>query len=39
MIEKRKAILRKVLKCKNLKSLDKKAFLRAWKAVAFLYSG
>jgi len=36
MFEKRKAILREALKCKVLKKLDKRVFLKAWRTVAFL---
>ena len=36
MFEKRKAILQEALKCKNLKKLDKRDFLKAWRALAFL---
>jgi len=36
MFEKRRAILRDALNCKDLKKLDKRDFLRAWKALAFL---
>jgi hypothetical protein len=39
MFEKRKAILREALKCKDLKKLDKRNFLKAWKALAFLHPG
>jgi hypothetical protein len=38
-IQKRKAILLEALKCKDIKSLDKDAFLGIWKAIAFLFSG
>ncbi|KKR03209.1 MAG: hypothetical protein UT30_C0035G0004 [Candidatus Uhrbacteria bacterium GW2011_GWF2_39_13] len=37
MIEKKKCILNNALKCKNLKRLNKKTFLNAWKALAFLH--
>lgn len=36
MFEKRRAILRDALKCKDLKKLNKRDFLKAWKALAFL---
>jgi hypothetical protein len=36
-MKKRKAILKEALKCKDLKKLEKEAFLNAWHAVAFLY--
>jgi len=39
MIEKRKAILQEALKCKNLKKLDKRDFLKVWKSLAFLQPG
>jgi len=39
MIEKKNRILNNALKRKNLKTLDKKTFLSAWKALAFLFSG
>lgn len=38
-IKKREAILHEALKCSDLKSLDKEAFLDAWKAIAFLQPG
>ena len=39
MFEKRKAILEKALKCKDLKKLKKRVFLKAWKAIFFLHNG
>lgn len=36
MFEKRKAILQEALKCKDIKKLNKRNFLKAWKALAFL---
>lgn len=36
MFEKKKQILNNALKCKDIKTLDKKTFLNAWRAVFFL---
>ncbi|KKR03550.1 MAG: hypothetical protein UT30_C0026G0010 [Candidatus Uhrbacteria bacterium GW2011_GWF2_39_13] len=38
-MKKRRAILKEVLKNGNFKKLDKKTFLNAWKALAFIYVG
>jgi hypothetical protein len=39
MFEKRKAILREALKCKDLKKLDKRDFLKVWRTIFFLQNG
>lgn len=38
-MRKRKLILNSTLKCKDIKTLDKKTFLKTWKAIAFLHPG
>jgi hypothetical protein len=35
----KKMLIKNALKRKNIKSLDKKTFLKLWKAIAFVYPG
>lgn len=38
-MQKKKLFLKSALRCKDFKTLDKKTFLKLWKAIAFVYPG